>query len=68
MASGFWVVPMPDRFREISAFIIPFGLFEWSRMPFGLTNAPQIYQRFVDNALRCGNNNGRVPDRDRGRS
>ncbi|OWY99117.1 reverse transcriptase, partial [Phytophthora megakarya] len=51
MASGFWVVPMTDRAREISPFITPFGLFEWSRMPFGLKNAPQIYQRLVDNAL-----------------
>ncbi|OWZ04850.1 LOW QUALITY PROTEIN: reverse transcriptase [Phytophthora megakarya] len=51
MASGFWVVPMTDRAREISAFITPFGLFECSRMPFGLKNAPQIYQRLVDNAL-----------------
>ncbi|OWY97421.1 reverse transcriptase [Phytophthora megakarya] len=51
MASGFWVVPMTDRAREISAFITPFGLFEWSRMPFGLKNAPQIYQHLVDNAL-----------------
>ncbi|OWY91510.1 reverse transcriptase, partial [Phytophthora megakarya] len=51
MASGFWVVPMTDRARLISAFIIPFGLFEWLRMPFGLCNAPQIYQRLIDNAL-----------------
>ncbi|OWZ17370.1 LOW QUALITY PROTEIN: reverse transcriptase [Phytophthora megakarya] len=36
MASGFWVVPMTDRAREISAFITPFGLFEWNHMPFGL--------------------------------
>ncbi|OWZ08883.1 LOW QUALITY PROTEIN: reverse transcriptase [Phytophthora megakarya] len=36
MASGFCVVPMTDRAREISAVITPFGLFEWSRMPFGL--------------------------------
>ncbi|OWY98183.1 reverse transcriptase [Phytophthora megakarya] len=28
VASGFWVVPMTDRAREISAFITPFGLFE----------------------------------------
>ncbi|POM74822.1 Reverse transcriptase, partial [Phytophthora palmivora] len=42
---------MTDRAREISAFITPFGLFEWNRMPFGLKNAPQIYQRLIDNAL-----------------
>ncbi|POM72275.1 Reverse transcriptase [Phytophthora palmivora] len=53
MASGFWVVPMTDRARSISAFTTPFGLFEWNRMPFGLKNAPQIYQRLLDNAL-CG--------------
>ncbi|POM64179.1 LOW QUALITY PROTEIN: Reverse transcriptase [Phytophthora palmivora] len=51
MASGFWVVPMTDRARSISAFITPFELFEWNRMPFGLRNAPQIYQRLLDNAL-----------------
>ncbi|POM65604.1 LOW QUALITY PROTEIN: Reverse transcriptase [Phytophthora palmivora] len=51
MVSGFWVVPMTDRARSISAFITPFGLFEWNRMPFGLKNAPQIYQRLLDNAL-----------------
>ena len=53
MASGFWVVEMTERAREISAFITPPGLFEWLRMPFGLKNAPQICQRLIDNAL-CG--------------
>ncbi|KAE9065276.1 hypothetical protein PF010_g28272 [Phytophthora fragariae] len=42
---------MTDRARMISAFITPFGIFEWNRMPFGLKNAPQIYQRLIDNAL-----------------
>ncbi|KAE9030345.1 hypothetical protein PR002_g9910 [Phytophthora rubi] len=51
MTSGFWVVSMTERARAISAFITPFGLFEWNRMPFGLKNAPQIYQRLIDNAL-----------------
>ncbi|OWZ03491.1 Eukaryotic/viral aspartic protease [Phytophthora megakarya] len=51
IASGFWKVPMTDRARLISAFVTPFGLFEWLRMPFGLCNAPQIYQWLIDNAL-----------------
>uniref|UniRef100_A0AAV1TTL7 Reverse transcriptase domain-containing protein n=1 Tax=Peronospora matthiolae TaxID=2874970 RepID=A0AAV1TTL7_9STRA len=51
MASGFWVVEMTERAKLISAFVKPFGLFEWLRMHFGLKNAPQIYKRLVDNAL-----------------
>ncbi|OWZ17551.1 reverse transcriptase [Phytophthora megakarya] len=51
MASGFWVEKMTDRARLISAFITPFGIFEWNRMPFGLKNAPQLYQRMIDNVL-----------------
>ncbi|OWZ22346.1 reverse transcriptase [Phytophthora megakarya] len=49
--NAFWVVPMTDRACLISAFVTPFGLFEWLRIPFGLCNAPQIYQRLIDNAL-----------------
>ena len=36
MASGFWVVEMPEQARTISVFITPSGLFEWLLMPFGL--------------------------------
>ena len=49
--SGFWAMGMTMRARLISAFICPFGLFEWLRMPFGLMNAPMYYQQLVDNAL-----------------
>ncbi|OWZ19140.1 reverse transcriptase [Phytophthora megakarya] len=51
MVSGFRVVSMTDRAREISAFITPFGLFKWSRMHFGLKNATEIYKRLVDNTM-----------------
>ena len=39
MTSGFWVVEMTARAREILVFITPSYLFEWLRMPFGLKNA-----------------------------
>ncbi|OWY97332.1 reverse transcriptase [Phytophthora megakarya] len=51
MASGFWAVQMTKRAKLISAFVCPFGHFQWLRMPFGLKNAPLIYQSIINNCL-----------------
>ncbi|OWY94181.1 reverse transcriptase, partial [Phytophthora megakarya] len=51
MASGFWAVRMTERAKLISAFVCPFGHFQWLRMPFGLKNAPLIYQSIINNGL-----------------
>lgn len=42
---GYWHVPLPARAREISAFIMPTGLYEYTVMSFGLRNAPATFQR-----------------------
>ncbi|OWY91096.1 hypothetical protein PHMEG_00040473, partial [Phytophthora megakarya] len=51
MASGFWAVRMTERAKLISAFVCPFGHFQWLRMPLGLKNAPLIYQSIINNCL-----------------
>ncbi|KAE8963655.1 hypothetical protein PF011_g28953 [Phytophthora fragariae] len=51
MASGFWAIRMTERAKLISAFVCPFGHFQWVRMPFGLKNAPLIYQHMINNCL-----------------
>ena len=48
LLKGYYQVGLTERAKLISAFITPFGLFEYEVMPFGLTNAPSTFQRLVN--------------------
>ncbi|KAL8567370.1 hypothetical protein ACOMHN_001758 [Nucella lapillus] len=52
LCKAFYHVPMTERASRLSAFITPFGLFEWDRLSQGLVNAPASFQRIMETVFR----------------
>jgi hypothetical protein len=52
LSKGYWQIPLTERAKRVSAFITPFGLYEFSTMPFGLKLAPMTFQRAMNQVLQ----------------
>ena len=51
LLKGYWQVPLTDRAKQLSAFVTPYGLYQYRVMPFGLKNAPATFQRMINKLL-----------------
>ena len=52
LLKGYYQIELSDSAKEISAFITPFGLFEYTVMPFGMSNAPATFQRIINHSIQ----------------
>ena len=51
LTKGYYQVPVNPQHRKKTAFVIPYGKYEFLMMPFGLISAPSTFQMLMDGLL-----------------
>ena len=52
LTRGYWQVPMAKALCHKTAFVTPFGQFQFTVMPFGLSGAPSTFQQLMDSLIK----------------
>ncbi|XP_072037003.1 uncharacterized protein [Amphiura filiformis] len=52
LTKGFYQVPLDEQAKAKSAFVTPFGQFQYNVMPFGMQNSSATFQKLVDTVLQ----------------
>ena len=51
LSEGYWQIHLNEDTQKKSAFVTPFGLYEFVVMPFGMETAPSTFARLMDKLL-----------------
>jgi hypothetical protein len=54
LTSGYHQAPLSEASKKFTAFVTPFGLFEWNRVPMGLKAAGSYFQRTMCHTVLAG--------------
>ncbi|KAF9756168.1 Transposon Tf2-6 polyprotein, partial [Nosema granulosis] len=49
---GYYQIEVDPKEQHKTAFVLPFGQYEFARMPFGLCNAPRVFQKVMSDKLK----------------
>ena len=52
LLKGYWQQPLTEDTKRFSAFVTPFGAYEYNVNPFGWKNAPKHFQKMMDDVMR----------------
>ncbi|CAF3349874.1 unnamed protein product [Rotaria sp. Silwood1] len=53
LKSGFYQIPIDEGDKEKTAFVTPFGLYQFNVLPMGLKNSPPTFQKVMTSTLQC---------------
>ena len=51
LLKGYWQVPLTERAKDISAFVTPDALYNYTVMPFGMKNSAATFQRMINGLI-----------------